>query len=105
MIVPDGKYWFAQGLEIDYAVQAQSVEDAKKKFADGLEATVHHHLQIFGDISNLLKVAPNEEWLDLWNTTKKHSLVHSQMSMHKVIKRADILPFANIQFYSQGLAA
>src|SRR5579863_5371997 len=35
IIVPDGKLWFAQGLEIDYAVQGNSVEDAKRQLEAG----------------------------------------------------------------------
>src|ERR1039458_1707330 len=50
VIVPDGDFWFAQGLEIDYAVQGASEKDAKKKFEDGLEHTIEEHLKIHGTI-------------------------------------------------------
>src|SRR5580698_3811970 len=70
LIVPDGRFWFAQGLEIDFAVQGDSIADVKKQFENGLEATIHHNIRIFGDIHKLFRVAPNEVWRDLWNTTK-----------------------------------
>jgi len=98
LIVPDGNFWFAQGFEIDYAVQGDSIPDVKKKFEDGLEATIHHHLRIFGDIRNLLKVAPNEVWLDLWATAKAQEKRYSQISMHQVSKQSRVLPFENIEY-------
>ena len=35
-IETDGKFWTAQGLEIDYIAQGDDLEDAKKQFEDGL---------------------------------------------------------------------
>src|SRR6266446_5881477 len=48
LVVPDGKFWFAQGFELDYAAQGATVEEAKKHFMLRLSATIHHHLEIFG---------------------------------------------------------
>jgi hypothetical protein len=99
LIVPDGRFWFAQGFEIDYGVQGDSVADVKKKFEEGLRATIHHHLRIFGAIDHMLKVAPNEEWLDLWKTSKAQEKRYSQISMHEVMtQRANVLPFKNIEY-------
>ncbi len=92
LIVPDGRFWFAQGLEIDFAVQGDSVADAKKQFENGLEATIHHHIRIFGNISRLLCVAPNEVWQDLWNTAKALPKSYSQISIH------DLTPFHQIEY-------
>lgn len=69
LIIPDGKGWFAQGLEIDYASGGDSLEDAKKRFQVGLEATIHEHLKIFGNLDRLIKTAPEEDWL-LYNKNK-----------------------------------
>lgn len=84
LIVPDGRFWFAQGLEIDYAVQGDSVADAKMQFEKGLSATIHHHIRIFGDIEKLLRVAPNEVWMDLWKSAKAQHKSYSQISLHEM---------------------
>ena len=60
VIVPDEDSWFAQGLEIDYAAQGQSVEEVQANFARGLRATINQHLQVYGNIKGLLKVAAPE---------------------------------------------
>jgi hypothetical protein len=99
LIVPDGRFWFAQGLEIDFAVQGDSVADAKKQFENGLEATIHHHIRIFGDIQKLLRVAPNEVWLDLWSTAKAQHKSYSQISFH------DLTPFHKIEYAEVARAA
>jgi len=103
LIVPDGRFWFAQGLEIDYAVQGDSVSDAKKQFEKGLTATIHHNLKIFGNIENILEVAPNETWKDLWKTGKAKYRTYSQVSMHEVIPDVlrtmpGVLPFKAIEY-------
>ena len=70
LIVPDGKFWFAQALEIDYAVQGTSVADAKKQFETGFRATIYQNLKIFGHIGNMLRVAPNDVWQEYLTTPK-----------------------------------
>ena len=57
LIVPDGGKWFAQGLEIDYAAQGESVAKTKQNFERGLKATISSHLKMYGGIQNLLKKA------------------------------------------------
>lgn len=103
ILVPDGKYWFAQGLEIDYAAQGDSIEDAKKQFEDGLTATVQQHLRMFGNIEKLLKVAPTEAWLDLWTNAKARHSRYSQLSTHEIIRNT--LPFDAIDYVEVAKAA
>jgi hypothetical protein len=87
IIVPDSGAWFAQGLEIDYAVQGATVDDAKKKFEDGLSANIQEHLKVNGNIEAFLQVAPNEVWKMLFDKdAQAHS--YSQISEHHVIKQA-----------------
>lgn len=102
LIVPDGKHWFAQGLEIDYAVQGTSVADVKKQFETGFRATIHQNLKIFGHIGNMLRVAPNDVWQE-YLTTPKAQKVYSHASMHKVLPdlsatHADMLQFEQIEY-------
>jgi len=101
VIVPDGRFWFAQGLQVDYAVQGNSVEDVKAQFEKGIRSTIYHNLRMFGTIQNILKVAPNEEWLELWHTAKGQHKVYSHVSFHEVVKDMDIdeeLPFNKINY-------
>lgn len=95
VIVPDGKFWFAQGLEIDYAVQGASEEDVKKNFEDGLEATVEAHLQVHGTIEGLLKVAPPEIWKEFLGDPTGKKKLYSQITSCLLKEK---LPFDGINY-------
>jgi hypothetical protein len=100
VIMQDDDSWFAQGLEIDYVAQGKTIEDVKKHFENGLEATVDEHLRIFGSIENLLKVAPQEIWNEMFlgGTTNKRYR-YSQLTIHSFeesLKKS--LPFDGIQY-------
>jgi hypothetical protein len=95
VIVQDDKHWFAQGLEIDYAEQGDSVEDVKKNFENGLRATIEQHLKINGTIKKLLRVAPPEVWADVLGDPSADRNFYSQISVHKIIEK---LPFEGIQY-------
>ncbi len=108
LIVRDGNYWFAQGLEIDYAVQGESVEDAKKQFQTGFRATIYQHLKIFGHIDNLLRVAPNEIWQEYLKTPKAQKL-YTHASMHEVVpeltaQHPNMLQFEQIEYVQTATA-
>jgi hypothetical protein len=64
MLIPDGKHWFAQGMEIDYAACASTIEAVKANFSNGLAKTIAEHLAMYGDIEKVLKVAPQEAWAE-----------------------------------------
>jgi len=40
IIVPDGNYWYVQGISEDYGVQGDSQEEAKEYFCRGLASTI-----------------------------------------------------------------
>jgi len=103
LIVPDGRFWFAQGFEIDYGVQGDSIEDAKNKFAKGLGASIHHHLTMFGGIDGLLQVVPNDVWKDLWKAKRKSNLTYACVSIHEIFpeRKAGLLPFDGIEYAIQ----
>jgi hypothetical protein len=100
LIVPDGRFWFAQGFEIDYSVQGDTVEDAKDKFSKGLRASIHHHLEIFGRIDGLQRVVPNEIWSDLWKAKARAKLTYSCVSIHEIVPddSVELLPFDGIEY-------
>jgi hypothetical protein len=99
LIVPDGKFWFAQGLEIDYGAQGDSVEDAQENFQAGLLATIHQHLKVHGHIEKLLKFAPSSI---LRQAAKNKSLIQrfTQVSLHEIAdeKVQQALPFDGIDY-------
>jgi len=97
-ILPDGPFWFAQGLEIDYGAQGDSVEDAKKNFEEGLEATIDLHLKIHGNIENLLDPAPREVLQEAVRELDSLQL-YSQLSVHKAGGQQWALPFAGIDYW------
>jgi hypothetical protein len=63
LVVPEGNGWFAQAFEIDYGVQGSNPEEVKKRFEEGLAATIQHNVDIFGGIKNMLH--PNQDWFAL----------------------------------------
>lgn len=95
VIVPDGDFWFAQGLEIDYAVQGSSESEVKKNFENGLEATVEAHLRIHGTIEGLLQVAPPEVWKEFLGDPAGKRKMYSQITSHVLQEK---LPFDGINY-------
>ena len=80
VIVRDGEQWFAQGLELDYAAAGNSQDDVKSRFEKGLAATIDAHLQEYGSVEKILKIAPQEAW-NLW-LSEGHSYKFNQASFH-----------------------
>jgi hypothetical protein len=79
----DGNAWVAQGLEIDYAAEGTSVEDAKEQFQTGLMLTLRENIRVFGHIKGVLRVVPQDVWYALMAENVLRQ-VHSQISAHKV---------------------
>lgn len=104
LILPDGDFWFAQGLEIDYGVQGKSLEDAKSKFEDGLAATIQLHLQQYGNIVKLLKVAGPEIWKEAIENSQSIE-EFTQVSFHSITpENATLIPYGNIDYYAPKAA-
>jgi hypothetical protein len=106
VILQEGNVWFAQGLEIDYAVQATSLAKVKKAFEQGLYTTVNENLRAHGSIEKLLKPAPPEVWTEMLfglTVKGKHFKRYSQISMHKTLQQT--LPFAAIDYLELPKAA
>lgn len=99
-ILPDGPFWYAQGLEIDYGAQGNSIEDAKRNFEKGLEATVDLHLKTHGTIENLLDPAPPEVLREAARELSSLQL-HWQVSAHEVGRGSQLaLPFDGIDYWA-----
>ncbi len=83
LIVPDGKFWFAHGLEIDYGAQGDSVDDAKRNFQEGLLKTIEMHLKVNGNIDELLTFAPSSVLREA--SKKKNSIeLYMHVSAHEI---------------------
>ncbi len=96
IITRDEDAWFAQGLELDYAAQGNSIEDVKKAFETGLEATIQDHLQIHGSIRGMLKTAPPDVWAEMLYEPSAHHNRFSQVSIHALSREG--FPFAALEF-------
>ncbi len=97
LVVPDGSGWFAQAFEIDYGVQGSTPEEAKKRFAEGLAATIQHNVDIFGTIANMLH--PNQDWYLLKAQTEGSEYDYTCVEVFSVPSRvADAFPYRRIEF-------
>lgn len=103
VIIPDGKFFFAQGLEIDYCAQGATVADVKKKFEAGLKKTINQNLKVHGSIKPMLRAAPDEVWQEL--VLDSHAMPHRyfQVSGHHTPHKA--LPYEGIDFLVTSAAA
>ena len=100
-ILPDGPFWFAQGLEIDYGAQGDSIEDAKKNFEDGLEATIDLHLKIYGNIESILEPAPSGVLIEAARDLELLEL-YTQVSRHSAkVRQMPSFPFSGIDYFAR----
>jgi hypothetical protein len=95
IIVPDGPSWFAQGVDIDYASQGESVDAAKANFENGLRATIDQHLNIYGTIRGILEPAALEILGNLVTESSAQFERYSQVSAHEI---HESLPYAQINY-------
>ena len=104
IICNESGHWFAQGLEIDYAADGNSFADVKKNFETGLKGTIGLHLQSYGKLDNLLKVAPPEAWNEMLKDGKK--MRHTQVSFHTVMEEQIPVdfPFGAIDYLERNAA-
>ena len=104
VVTQDEGQWFAQGLELDYAAAGTTEEDVKTRFAQGLGATINEHIQIYGNIERVVKVAPQDAW-DLWLIGDRHYTL-DHVSIHNLQESAPAvqeLPFSGIAFLGKPL--
>ena len=102
-ILPDGPFWFAQGLEIDYGAQGNSIKEAKENFEQGLAATIDLHIKTFASIENILTPAPPEVLREAVRDLDSIEL-YGQVSMHQVSSQ-HMLPFGGIDYWTLKEAA
>jgi hypothetical protein len=105
LVTPESNGWFAQAFEIDYGVQGSTPDEAKKRFENGLVATIHHNIDIYGHINHLLKV--NRDWWAQKAAAKGLEYDYAFISMHEIApKAAPLLPgFGGIEYETMRVAA
>lgn len=87
-------FWFARGLEIDYAAQGSTSNEVKRNFEEGLALTIGEHLKTFGNIENLIRPSPPETWRQL------HKCAQGQISTSKLPHDVQaVLKFRAIRFF------
>jgi predicted RNase H-like HicB family nuclease len=97
LLAQDGEFWVAQSVEIDYVVQGNSIEEAKKNFENGLEATIDLNLRMYGNIEGLLM--SRNEVLQEAARNKRSLKLYWQVTMHDMgVKSKQALPFDGISF-------
>ena len=106
VIIQDGKFWFAQGLEIDYAAEGSSPEEVKKTFEEGLCGSIHEHLRVYGTIEKFLIPAPSELWKELLFDPIADVNRYSQLSWHEELSEKPMpnLPFERINYLQRKAA-
>jgi hypothetical protein len=107
IIVKDSENsWFAQSIDIDYASSGNSLEEVQKNFEIGLSATIAAHLRRFGNLDRIMRTPKMDNWRHL--VSSEHGAYDvTIVSIHKDEKHdgLDSLPFKNISFYQEKLAA
>jgi hypothetical protein len=99
----DDGSWFAQGLEIDYFAEGQSLPDVQERFRNGLSATIDYHLKVYGGISGILQAAPPEVWKEFLEGGATARKRYSQVSFHAGSEDLGmLLPFAGVDFYEKA---
>lgn len=108
MVVEEEGHWFAQGLEIDYAADGLSLDDVKRRFEDGLSLTIREHVNMYGSIHKMLRVAPQEVWSEFFGggdaarfSFTQVSALFAKKSLPKLTAKKAIPPFSGIAYYRQ----
>jgi hypothetical protein len=97
IIKPDGDRFVAQGLEIDYAADGDSLADVQEAFANGLKLTLQENVRLNGSIAPMLRPAPVEIWAEFLACAAEQKYKHSQTSLGEIAGM-------KLNFYLQELA-
>jgi hypothetical protein len=105
LILKDGPFWHAQGLDLDYAAQGHTPEETRKNFEIGLKATIDQHLRMYGHLGNFFKITPAEICHNLlleMTTEPVHLNRYSQISGHEI---HEAIPYRTIEYLVASVAA
>lgn len=108
VIVKDDDGWFfAQGLDINYAAQGHTLAEVKKNFGEGLSKTIELHLKRFGTIDKLLRPAPREVWTEIVHAPSAKHMRYSCVKLYDFVPEAarKQMPYQNIRYIEPAVAA
>ena len=100
IVMRDGNFWFAQGVEIDYFAQGDTVEQVQRNFERGFVATVQTCLDLHGTITPLLKWAPIEAFEGM---DDPRAYNYTQVSLHEVFPNKELLQKVPFDSFEYGL--
>ncbi len=99
VLVQEGNAWFAQGLDIDYAAEGESLDTVKSAFEAGFCCTIHEHLRVYGKIDKFLNPAPAEVWKEMLYDGVADLNRYLQLSVHEIAESVvTYLPFKGIEY-------
>ncbi|MGA3026969.1 MAG: hypothetical protein ABSF98_19605 [Bryobacteraceae bacterium] len=105
LLIPSGSNWVAQGVEIDYVAQGDSIEGAKHNFEHGLESSIDLNIRMYGNIEGLLTFGPDEVLREAVLHRGTQYKVYSQLTAHDMSERyRQVLPFNNVVFLKKDAA-
>ena len=82
-ICKESGHWIAQGLDMDYISQGNTLEECKQSFEDGLTATIHEYLKI-GELTKFF-TPPEHAWNEFSNSPHPPlKMEYSQVSIHRI---------------------
>jgi hypothetical protein len=104
-VTEENGWFFAQGLEVDYAAQGSSLEEVMEIFHEGFVRSIDAHLREHGNVRAFLKPVSAEILME-FNAHKGDSKPVRTMSLHVTeTKQPAEVPTTNIDFYELPKAA
>jgi hypothetical protein len=100
LLIDEKDYWVAQGLQIDYAVQGETIEAAKKNFETGLFESIDLNVKTFGHIGGLLSCAAPEVFAEAANARNKGKMqTYTSVTIHDISPESqEYLLYDHIRF-------
>jgi len=90
LISRDGDSWIAEGVDIDYAADGASPDEARARFERGLAKSVKAHLAKFGNLRKLVQPAPDDTRKRFENAVPPDEVQHSHTTVMAVPMPAEI---------------
>ena len=106
IVQEDEGCWFAQGLEVDFAEQGDSLADVRERFEASLADTIREHIEVRGNIRALLRLAPEDVWASFYDGVAERFTRHCAAAV-RLLPEADRMQdrrvpfFDKIRYYSQ----
>jgi len=98
VIKRDKEFWYAQGVEINYLAQGNSLEEVKQRFRLGLISTVRSHIERYGNLKNLLKWADESVWKNELHTAYRQEFTEIFDKTDMKHQLSGAFPFGVLKF-------